>query len=77
MRSNLLTYPNPSRDFCRFQFPENNIPTFPQTCVITDQTGRTVATQTLFSENDNVWVSQLPAGIYQLRAGQFAAKIVK
>lgn len=73
----VAVYPNPAGQSVHLVFPENTHLDFPVRCELTDMSGRTVLTQIIDREEDEVLTGPLPAGEYALHVGKFAGKIIR
>lgn len=75
--AHLSVFPNPAGQSFRLQFSEKKSPDFPLIVVLTDVNGRTVLSQSLEKEGDEILIGQLPSGVFGIRAGMFSGKLIK
>ncbi len=73
----LTVFPNPASESVQLQFNKNVHLDFPLRCVLTDVNGRTVLSQVLDSEAEDILIGQLPVGVYGLQVGGFSGRLVR
>lgn len=72
----LSIFPNPAGRSFRLVFPEQWQPKFPVLASVSDLAGRVVFSQIIENTADEINVGGLPKGLYVVRAGNLAGKVV-
>lgn len=76
LETGFSVYPNPAGEVLSLVWDKKWAPAFPIDIVLTDMSGRTMATQLLKNETEMIDVGHLPSGLYQVRVGSYANKVV-
>lgn len=73
---NIAVFPNPSNGSFRLVFPEKRQPKFPLQVSVADINGRILFHQIVQNKEDTIKVEHLQKGLYLIRAGDFAGRVV-
>lgn len=75
-KTGFSVYPNPAAESLYLVWDKKSAPAFPIDLVLTDMSGKVVTTQLLENETKMIDISHLPSGIYQVRVGSYASRVV-
>ena len=76
LETGFSVYPNPAAEALHLVWDKKWDPSFPLEVVLTDMGGKMVARQLVKNETEKIDTGNLPSGIYQVRVGSYATKVV-